>query len=43
MNLAWNPGECGPEEGRECREECASWDGEECNCVDEYDGSDGSS
>lgn len=33
--LAWNPGDTGPEDERECTEECASHDGGECNCQEE--------
>lgn len=30
--LAWNHGDCGPEEGPECTDECASHEGGECDC-----------
>lgn len=40
--LIWNPGDTGPDDERECAEDCASWDGDECDCApDEYDGPDG--
>ena len=33
-DLAWNPGDTGPEEGDECAENCASWDDKPCDCHD---------
>ena len=40
--LIWNPGDTGPEDERECKDDCASWEGDECNCApDEPDGPDG--
>lgn len=30
--LAWNPGDTGPDEGDECAEGCASWEGGQCDC-----------
>jgi hypothetical protein len=32
MTVVWNPGDCGPEDDRECAEGCASWEGDECDC-----------
>ena len=30
--IIWNPGDCGPEDERECTEECASHEGGDCDC-----------
>lgn len=35
VGLIWNPGDTGPEDERECKDDCASHDGEECDCKEE--------
>lgn len=38
--MAWNPGDCGPEDERECSESCASWEGGDCDCQESDPGPD---